>query len=141
MADERPNGLRRGGWQKGQSGNPGGRPKIAQQRAHLEEALKGIDVTPAEARARVLSLLWVTLFDPATDKEGATWRYCMGEMLTLLQVREEFRISMAVTAITPEMAQLIEAIKMTPHARRAALAQDSTDPADVVDVEGDDADT
>lgn len=99
---------------RGRSGNPGGKPAVA-------KILDSIGMTTDDARRECVETALAWMRDPdASDKSRTYAHKFISDMVGLI-----FKQQLEVTgALTPEAQALLEALRLTPHERRAA--QDST---------------
>lgn len=109
-------------WKPGQSGNPGGRPKIA--KAWDLAIGKG----SAEAFAEALRSVYEVMLDGAhQDHNGnhndPNWRFAVQKVLEYSGGKPKEQVEVT-GSITPAAQALLEALRLTPHERR--LAQDTT---------------
>jgi len=120
-------------WKPGQSGNPAGRPKGVEGRVRevLESrsyaANDGKSYTGVEA---VIHLLLDIAFNPG---EQAKDRISAAEKVVdrgYGKPKESLEVS---GGMTPEQQALLDALRMTPHERRIAQAQDTTAAAEAAE--------
>lgn len=104
----------------GQSGNPSGRPSFA-------AALKACGIDTRKLSVELIEKLLETIrtLNPGDKEESASWRYAMGELLNrhFGKVKDQVELT---GAMSEEQQALLEALKLTPHERRKAMAQDTT---------------
>lgn len=143
--------VRTNGYEKGRSGNPGGKISLRRDLERASAIWKGsnehadlVGLDPETARARWWAMILPVAFAGPRGQKDSNWTYAASEVGNRLlgKPKESVEISGGLTA---EQAALFEALKLTPHERRLA-AQDSTggdaaadDAAMAEVVNGDDA--
>jgi hypothetical protein len=121
---------RRGRWKKGESGNPGGRPKIAEA---WDKATGG--KTTAQVAADALKLVYEVMMKGPRDARDPCWTFATQKVLeyTIGKPKEQVEVT---GGITPEAQALLEALRLTPHERRMvidAAAEDAAAMDELVD--------
>lgn len=80
-------GLKTTGWKPGQSGNPGGRPRIV-------KAFQDANLDPKEIRGEVLTRLVAAMRE--LDRTSASWRMCVTRLADLLGLKPRQQIDLHV---------------------------------------------
>lgn len=107
-------------FERGRSGNPGGRPSIAKAWDAATGGKKAADVG-----AEALKLAYTVAMAGPTCLRDSNWQFAMTQVLHYSLGKPKEQI--AVTGdVSPEAQALLAALRLTPHERRQLAAQDST---------------
>jgi hypothetical protein len=109
------------GFQPGVSGNPGGR--TAWSKACRDAGFDPAELSVEVIRRRVEAM---RTMDPDTP----SWREVTADLMNRFFGKPKESVDVNVGGPSPDQQALLDALRMTPHERRQAQAQDSTDVGD-----------
>lgn len=124
MSEKKSGGVTGKGWSKGQSGNPGGRPKIENDLAAVGAADPNLPGTTEEARRRWWAMIMTRAYQGpnGSPKGDADWRYAAQELGNRLLGKPKEHVEVS-GSITPAESALLAAIRMTPDERMRRLKE------------------